>query len=306
MTGDFEAGIGDAGERLDVFLSRCIPENTRSACARLCDQGRVTCLDKPLGKSHRVSPGERFAVDFMPPVADRAAAQEIPLCVVYEDSDLIVVDKPRGLVVHPACGHPDGTLVNALLHHCGGSLSGIGGVLRPGIVHRLDKNTSGLLLAAKNDAAHIALAAQLAARELHREYEALVRGSPRSESGIINQPVGRDPLNRKRMTVLTVHGEGGKEAITHYRVLDRYKEASLVECRLVTGRTHQIRAHMRWMGHPLMGDKLYGGPDNWGLDGQCLHAKQLSFTHPASGKQMTFTAIKPPYFNDVLAALHPL
>jgi len=247
-----------------------------------------------------VSAGDVFRVEIPAPLPAAAIAQDIPLDVVYEDGALLVVDKPRGLVVHPAAGHADGTLVNALLHHCAGELSGIGGVSRPGIVHRLDRDTSGLLVVAKHDAAHRHLAAQLAGRQMSRVYEAVAWGVMRHDSGTVDRPIGRDPKNRKRMAALDA---GGKPAVTRYIVLERFPKATHIECRLETGRTHQIRAHMRSLGHPLLGDRLYGAPDNWGLHGQCLHAKELAFTHPESGKAMRFTAIKPTYFTAVLEAL---
>lgn len=295
----YEAAPADGGSRLDVFLARCGPMS-RSAFTRLLEGGRVTRDGAPVGKNHRVAAGERFAVDCPEAVPTEAEAEDIPLCVVYEDGDIIVVNKPRGLVVHPAAGHAGGTLVNALLHHCGGSLSGIGGVMRPGIVHRLDKDTSGLLVAAKNDTAHRSLAGQLGRREMSRVYEALTAGHLSRDEGTVAGAVGRDPKNRKRMAVVPV---GGKAALTRYRVLARYPGVTHVECRLETGRTHQIRAHMKALGHPLLGDRLYGGPDVWGLHGQCLHAGLLRLTHPADGREMTFTAPRPAYFESILAAL---
>ena len=297
----YEARPADAGDRLDTFLARCADEElSRSALARLCDEGMVTCGGKTVGKNHRVVSGQIYDVLIPPPTPDSAEPQDIPLSVVYEDEDLLVIDKPRGLVVHPSAGHADGTLVNALLHHCGCSLSGVGGVNRPGIVHRLDKDTSGLLVVAKHDASHRSLAAQLAGHQMSRIYEGIVKGLPRVDSGIIDRPIGRDPKNRKRMAVVTT---GGKPAVTHYTVLARMRGATYVECRLETGRTHQIRAHMRWLGHPLLGDKLYGGPDEWGLGGQCLYARALSFVHPSTGEQMTFTVPRPNYFVKTLSLL---
>ncbi|MDR3207218.1 MAG: RluA family pseudouridine synthase [Oscillospiraceae bacterium] len=291
---------GDTGLRLDVFLAR-ETEFSRAALARLCAEGRVTLAGHPAGKNYRVSAGERFDLDIPPPVPAEAEPQDIPLTVVYEDGDLLILDKPRGLVVHPAAGHRDGTLVNALLYHRGDELSGVGGVARPGIVHRLDKDTSGLIAVAKNDFAHRGLAAQLADHEMARVYEALVEGRLRQSEGTVDRPVGRDPKNRKRMAVVSV---GGKPAVTHYAALADLPGATHVECRLETGRTHQIRAHMRWLGHPLLGDKLYGGPDRWRLGGQCLHAKQLALTHPRTGERLTFTAERPPYFEELLARLN--
>jgi 23S rRNA pseudouridine1911/1915/1917 synthase len=297
----FEAAAADEGLRLDVFLARS-GIFSRSAFARLCEQGGVYLAGRPVGKNHRVTAGEIFTVDWPAPAPSAAAAQDIPLDIVYEDEDLIVVNKPRGLVVHPAAGHADGTLVNALLHHCRGGLSGIGGVARPGIVHRLDKDTSGLLAAAKNDAAHLALAGQLARREMTRVYEGLAAGALPEAQGTWRGAIGRDPKNRKRMAVTAA---GGKPAVTHYRVLARLPGATHVECRLETGRTHQIRAHLRAAGHPLLGDELYGGPDLWALHGQCLHAASLRLTHPRTGRTLWFEAARPDYFAAMLARLTP-
>ncbi|MDR0381032.1 MAG: RluA family pseudouridine synthase [Oscillospiraceae bacterium] len=297
----FEAAEADENLRLDVFLARS-GVLSRSAFARLCERGEVTLDGRPAGKNHRVAAGEVFTADWPDPAPSAAAAQDIPLDIVYEDEDLIVVNKPRGLVVHPAAGHADGTLVNALLHHCRGGLSGIGGVARPGIVHRLDKDTSGLLVAAKNDAAHLALSGQLAGREMTRVYEGLAAGALPGERGVWRGAIGRDPKNRKRMAVVTA---GGRPAVTHYRVLARLPGATHVECRLETGRTHQIRAHLRAAGHPLLGDSLYGGPDLWALRGQCLHAASLRLIHPRTGRPLRFEAARPDYFTAMLTRLAP-
>ncbi len=293
----FEITASDAGERVDVCLARC-GELSRSALQRLCDEGRVTLGGVPVTKKHRVSAGDVYEAVLPEPVPDEARPQDIPLAVVYEDEDILVIDKPRGLVVHPAAGHAEGTLVNALLHHCAGALSGVGGVARPGIVHRIDKDTSGLLVVAKHDAAHRHLAGQLSRHDMSRVYEALAYGTFRLDSGVVSGAIGRDPRNRKRMAVVTV---GGKEAVTHYRVLARLKGATHVECRLETGRTHQIRVHMRHIGHPLLGDTLYGGPDHWGLQGQCLHARELRLIHPRSDEAMVFVSDTPPYFTEMLS-----
>ncbi len=298
----FEVTETDAGERLDVFLARC-GEFSRSALQRLCDSGYVLCEDRPVSKKMRVSAGEVYVVNVPPVAPSEAVPQEIPLTVVFEDDDLLVIDKPRGLVVHPAAGHTDGTLVNALLHHCQGNLSGVGGVSRPGIVHRIDKDTSGLLAVAKHDDAHQNLAAQLARHSMTRGYEAVVYGTMRVDNGTIDRPIGRDPKNRKRMAVVPV---SGRPAVTHYTVLARLKGATHVDCRLETGRTHQIRVHMRDLGHPLLGDKLYGGPDCWGLGGQCLHAKNLTLAHPRTGETMTFVSERPSYFEELLTHLRPV
>jgi len=286
---------------LDVFLAANLIGVTRNAAQKLIDAGRVTLCGVPARKSHRTSPGEVFTVIQDEPEDTRALPQDIPLDVVYEDGDVIVVNKPRGMVVHPAPGHPDGTLVNALLSHCGESLSGIGGVKRPGIVHRIDKDTSGLIIAAKNDGAHLALAAQLAARTLTREYDAVVRGILKNDSGTINVPIGRHPSDRKRQAVTD---KNARSAVTHYEVIGRFSGYTYVRCRLETGRTHQIRVHMAFIGHPVLGDMVYGGKKpELGLSGQCLHARKLSFLHPSTNEPMELHAELPEYFKAVLAKL---
>ena len=244
--------------------------------------------------SYRVKPGESFAISVPEPVAARPRGQAMALTVVYEDHALIVIDKAAGMVVHPAAGNPDHTLVNALISHCGHSLSGIGGVLRPGIVHRLDKDTSGLMVAAKSDAAHRGLSAQFATRTLSRVYLALVRGIPSPTKGTITGNIGRSPANRKKMAVLDERRPGGRHAVTHYRVLDTFRgPVSLLECRLETGRTHQIRVHLTHKGHPLIGDKLYGGARTPPFPRQALHAYKLAFDHPDDGRQMRFEIALP-------------
>ncbi len=275
------AGPEAAGERLDSFLAARLPGLTRSAAARLIETGQVLVDGKPARKSARLAGGETVEVTLPDPEPADALPQDIPLDVVYEDDDVIVVNKPSGLVVHPAPGHPDGTLVNALLHHCGGSLSGVGGELRPGIVHRIDRDTSGLIIAAKNDAAHQALAAQLADHTLARTYEAVVVGALREDGGTVDAPIGRCPSDRKKMAVVP----NGKRAVTHWEVLERFPGLTHVRCRLETGRTHQIRVHMAHLGHPIYGDTVYGGKKPVpGLTGQCLHAVGLRFVHPRTGE----------------------
>ena len=289
---------GHGGWRTDVFVAGAL-DISRTMAARLCADGHVTRHGQSVDKKDKVRPGDIYDM-FLPEAEEETARpQDIALDILYEDADLIVLNKPRGLVVHPAPGHVDGTLVNALLHHCGDDLSGIGGVKRPGIVHRLDKDTSGVMLAAKNDAAHAALSAALANRQIARTYEAVVRGRITRDTGRIDAPIGRDPRNRKRMAVVVT----GRPAATRFSVLQRYECATLVLCALETGRTHQIRAHMKYIGHPVWGDALYGGGQSPLLDGQCLHAAQLSFTHPASGACMTFTAPRPADFEAVLTSL---
>lgn len=291
----------DTGTRLDAWLAGQLPDVTRSAAARLCEEGRVTAAGKPLAKNYRLSGGEAVSVTLPDPEPVDVAPQDIPLDVVYEDSDVIVVNKPKGLVVHPAPGHPDGTLVNALLHHCGDSLSGIGGELRPGIVHRIDRDTSGLIIAAKNDAAHQKLSAQLQDHTLARIYRCIVIGNLREDSGTVDAPIGRHPVDRKRMAV---EPRTGRPAVTHWSVLARYRGFTHVECRLETGRTHQIRVHLASIGHPLLGDTVYGSRKPWpGLAGQCLHARRLKFTHPSTGRPVELECPLPDWFQAVLRKL---
>ncbi len=292
------------GERLDAALARLFPELTRSAAQRLLSEGRVTSGGKALRKSEKTVLGRRLELELPEPKAVALAAQEIPLDVRYEDDDVIVVNKPKGLVVHPAAGHPDGTLVNALLAHCGESLSGINGELRPGIVHRIDKDTSGLLVAAKNDFAHRALAAQLAGHTLSRVYEAVSCGNWREDSGTIDAPIGRHPKDRKKMAVAE---RNGRNAVTHYEVIARYPGYTYLRCRLETGRTHQIRVHLAYRGHPILGDTVYGRKKpELGQDSQCLHARALRFLHPRSGEPVAVECELPDYFRDVLSRLEAL
>lgn len=275
-------GAEDQGKRLDAFLAEQLPEVTRSAAQRLIAQGMVLVEGRTAAKSCKLTGEETVEVTLPEPEPTEAVAQDIPLDVVYEDQDVVVVNKPVGMVVHPAPGHPDGTLVNALLHHCGGSLSGIGGQLRPGIVHRIDRDTSGLIIAAKNDAAHQALAAQLQDHTLARTYEAVVVGNLREDRGTVSAPIGRHHTDRKKMAVTE---RGGKEAVTHWEVLERFPGYTYVRCRLETGRTHQIRVHMAYLGHPLYGDTVYGAKKPApGMTGQCLHATGLRFVHPRTGE----------------------
>ena len=303
MDTTFEVPAGCDGERLDLVLGQQLPGLSRSAAQKLMNNGLVTCGGRAVKKNMRVSAGDLISVSLPEPEPAEARPEDIPLDVIWEDSDIIVVNKPRGMVVHPAPGHTDGTLVNALLYHCGSELSGIGGVIRPGIVHRIDKDTSGLLVAAKNDAAHASLSAQLADRSLSRIYRAVVCGRLRDGEGTIDAPIGRHPTDRKRMTVTE---KNGRPAVTHYRVLARYNGYTFVECRLETGRTHQIRVHMAHIGHPLLGDTVYGRkkPEK-GLDGQCLHAAELKLIHPSTGQPMSFSAPLPDWFSDTLARLGP-
>lgn len=289
------------GERADAFLARVVPDLTRSAAQRLLEAGAVRLAGRPVRKNYRTAPGDVLEVDIPAPQPVDLVPQDIPLDIVYEDGDVIVVNKPVGMVVHPAPGHPDGTLVNALLFHCGDTLSGINGALRPGIVHRIDRDTSGLIIAAKNDRAHLALAAQLQDHSLARVYEAVAVGSFREDSGTVDAPIGRHPVDRKRMAV---EPRTGRPAVTHWSVLARYRGFTHVECRLETGRTHQIRVHLASVGHPLLGDTVYGSRKPWpGLAGQCLHARRLKFIHPSTGRPVELECPLPDWFQAVLRKL---
>lgn len=287
------------GLRADQFLAAALDGLTRSAAQKLLEEGRVLCQGKVLKKNDRLKEGVPLTVVIPDPEPVEIVPQDIPLDVVYEDEDVIVVNKPVGLVVHPAPGHPDGTLVNALLFHCGQSLSGINGQLRPGIVHRIDRDTSGLLIAAKNDLAHLSLAQQLQDHSLYRAYEAVVLGGFREEEGTVSLPIARHPTDRKKMAVNHLNG---RPAVTHWKVLTRYPGYTHIQCRLETGRTHQIRVHMAAQGHPVLGDPVYGGarkgfPE---LAGQCLHARRLTFRHPRTGETLTVECPLPDYFQAVL------
>ena len=271
----------DAGVRVDAWLAARLEGVTRSAAQRLLEEGRITCAGKALAKNYKLTGTETLEAVLPDPEPVDVAPQDIPLDIVYEDGDVIVVNKPKGLVVHPAPGHPDGTLVNALLFHCGDSLSGVGGELRPGIVHRIDRDTSGLIIAAKNDFAHRHLAAQLQDHTLARTYECIVVGSLREDAGTVDAPIGRHPADRKKMAVVS----NGRPAVTHWTVLARYPGFTHIRCRLETGRTHQIRVHMAHIGHPILGDTVYGNKKPVpGLRGQCLHAVGLRFVHPRTGE----------------------
>ena len=287
------------GVRLDAFVA----ENTdlsRNAVATLCEKEAVTVNGNPAKKNAKLKSGDNVAVALPEPEETDIVAEDIPLDIVYEDGDLLVVNKPKGMVVHPAVGNPDGTLVNALLYHCGASLSGINGVIRPGIVHRIDKDTSGLLIVAKNDNAHNFLAEQIKEHSFSREYEAIVYGNIKEESGTVNAPIGRHPVDRKKMAVTE---KNSRFAITHWRVSRRFGEFTHVRLILETGRTHQIRVHMASIGHPVAGDAVYGPKKVIErLDGQCLHAKYIKFVHP-NGEELEFESQLPSYFTDYLKHL---
>lgn len=284
-------------QRLDAFLASSLDGLTRSQATRLIESGEVAVNGRAVSKSYKLAGGEDIAVTLPEPEPVEAVPQDIPLDVVYEDADVIVVNKPSGMVVHPAPGHPDGTLVNALLYHCAGTLSGIGGALRPGIVHRIDRDTSGLIIAAKNDAAHQYLSAQLADHTLARTYECIVVGKLREDRGTVNAPIARHPTDRKRMAVVA----GGREAVTHWEVIARYPGYTHVRCRLETGRTHQIRVHMAYIGHPILGDTVYGAKKEVpGLTGQCLHAVGLRFLHPRTHEVVELSCPLPEEFTRML------
>ena len=284
-------------QRLDAFLASSLDGLTRSQATRLIESGEVAVNGRAVSKSYKLAGGEDVAVTLPEPEPVEVVPQDIPLDVVYEDADVIVVNKPSGMVVHPAPGHPDGTLVNALLYHCAGTLSGVGGALRPGIVHRIDRDTSGLIIAAKNDAAHQYLSAQLADHTLARTYECIVVGKLREDRGTVNAPIARHPTDRKRMAVVA----GGREAVTHWEVIARYPGYTHVRCRLETGRTHQIRVHMAYIGHPILGDTVYGAKKEVpGLTGQCLHAVGLRFLHPRTHEVMELSCPLPDEFTRML------
>jgi len=284
-------------QRLDAFLASSLDGLTRSQATQLIESGEVAVNGRAVSKSYKLAGGEDIAVTLPEPEPVEAVPQDIPLDVVYEDADVIVVNKPSGMVVHPAPGHPDGTLVNALLYHCAGTLSGVGGALRPGIVHRIDRDTSGLIIAAKNDAAHQYLSAQLADHTLARTYECIVVGKLREDRGTVDAPIARHPTDRKRMAVVA----GGREAVTHWEVIARYPGYTHVRCRLETGRTHQIRVHMAYIGHPILGDTVYGAKKEVpGLTGQCLHAVGLRFLHPRTHEVVELFCPLPEEFTRML------
>ena len=291
-----------AGSRIDKYISDNIAELTRSAAQGLLSKESVLVNGKSVSKNYKLRSGDEVTVEIPEPEPMDAVPEDIPLEIVYEDSDLLVVNKPKGMVVHPAHGNYTGTLVNALLHHCGDSLSGINGVIRPGIVHRIDKNTSGLLIVAKNDAAHLHLAEQIKAHSFTREYEAVAVGAFKEPSGTVDAPIGRHKTDRKKMCVTQ---ENSRNAVTHYEVLKQYGGYAHVRLRLETGRTHQIRVHLAYIGHPVLGDDVYGKPYK-GLEGQCLHARKIGFIHPSTGEYMEFSSELPEYFQAVLRKLEKM
>ena len=297
--------LSDVGKRADAYLSDAL-NITRSAAVRLIENGNVLLGGKGFPKNYKLRQGDVFSVELPEPEPYEVEAEDIPLDVVYEDGDVIVVNKPKGMVVHPAAGNPDGTLVNALLYHCRDSLSGIGGVLRPGIVHRIDKDTEGLLVVAKNDPSHLFLAQQIKEHKVSRIYYAIAIGNFNEDSGTVNAPIGRHPTDRKKMAVIRDGGQRSRHAVTHWSVVERFGRYTLIRCELETGRTHQIRVHMAYVGHPLLGDTVYGGGGTGfesrhkGLvSGQCLCATELRLTHPTTKEEMTFKVDMPREFTAI-------
>lgn len=292
------------GERLDAFLARSVPDLSRSAAQKLIEEGLVTRNGKPGKKNDKLNVGDAVSYEIPELKAVDIAPKEMPLDIVYEDDDLLVINKPKGLVVHPAAGHSDDTLVNGLLYALGDDLSGINGELRPGIVHRIDKDTSGLLAVAKNDLAHTVLASQLKDHSMARTYEAIVCGVMKEDSGTVDAPIGRHPSDRKKMCVTQ---RGSKPAVTHWEVIRRYRGYTHIRCKLETGRTHQIRVHMAYIGHPILGDTVYGHKKpELGQSSQCLHAGTLCFAHPRDGHPVVVYAELPQYFQDVLEKLEKM
>ena len=287
-------------KRIDAYLSEKLEDTSRVAIQRLVTNGKVLVNGKTVKASYKVQAGDKIEVEEEVPVEISLKAQNIPLDIIYEDKDIIVVNKPKGMVVHPANGNPDGTLVNAIMAICKDSLSGIGGEIRPGIVHRLDKDTSGIIIIAKNDKAHINLSEQIKEHTVKKTYIALVRGLVKENEATINMPIGRSEKDRKKMAVT----KKGKEAITHFKVLERYDKYTLLQVNIETGRTHQIRVHLSQIGYPIVGDEVYSnGKNEWNVKGQCLHAKSLEFTHPITGETMYLEAELPEYFENILKDL---
>ena len=288
-------------ERLDKFLSAMLPDQSRSYLQKIIKDGNVLVNGEPKKSSYRLEDGDEVTADLPELKSPDIEPENIPLDILYEDADVIVVNKPQGMVVHPAPGHTSGTLVNALMFHCGDELSGINGEKRPGIVHRIDKDTSGVLMVAKNDMAHQSLAAQLAEHSITRKYNAVVYNGFTEDEGTVDEPIGRNPQDRKKMAVTQKHS---RHAVTHYRVIERMEKFTLIEAQLETGRTHQIRVHMTYIGHPLLGDMVYGPKKQpIHLEGQALHARVLGFIHPRTGEYLEFEAPLPPYFEALLERL---
>lgn len=297
----YQIGLEEDEERLDKWISGALPDLSRSYIQKCIKENHVLVNQKPQKASYRLKVDDEIVFSIPEAVEPAIEAEDIPLAVLYEDEDVLVVNKPKGMVVHPAPGHYSGTLVNAVLYHCRGCLSGINGVMRPGIVHRIDQDTTGSLIVCKNDHAHKLIAAQLKEHTITRRYRAIVHGVLLQDSGVIDAPIGRDPKERKRMAV---NEQNGKPAVTHYTVLQRFREYTYIECRLETGRTHQIRVHLASTGHPLLGDTVYcSRKEPYRLEGQTLHAMVIGFTHPADGRYMEVTAPLPAYFEHLLHIL---
>ena len=301
--------IDDIGQRIDTVVGER-EKISRSAAARLVEDGDVLVNGAHVAKNYKIRENDEIVISHPDVLPCEIVPQDIPLDIVYEDNDIIVINKPKGMVVHPAAGNPDGTLVNALLYHCGDSLSGVGGVARPGIVHRIDKDTSGLLVVAKNDEAHLSLSEQLKSHSVSRVYHAIAIGNFKDVSGTVDAPIGRHPIDRKKMAVIKSPDHTSREAITHYREIERFVGFSYIQCVLETGRTHQIRVHMSHIGHPLLGDTVYGGDKTrfqtihkGNINGQCLHAKELHLIHPRTRDLMTFTSPLPDDFEKTLEIL---
>lgn len=298
---EFLAGEESKDLRLDVFLKQNIEEISRTYIQKLIKDGYANVNGTVPKTNYKVNSGDKVCLNVPETEEPDIVTQEMPLDIVYEDDDVILINKPKGMVVHPAAGHYTGTLVNGLMHHCKDNLSGINGVLRPGIVHRIDMDTTGILIACKNDVAHQKISEQLKEHSITRRYRALVYGVIKEDEGVVNAPIGRHPIDRKKMAI---NPKNGKNAITHYRVLERFREYTYIECELETGRTHQIRVHMASLHHPLVGDQVYGPEKNpFHLQGQCLHAMVLGFVHPRTHEYMEFYADLPQYFSELLKKL---
>lgn len=301
MKQQFTVAAEDGGMRIDKYLSMYCEELSRSYLQKLLKEQEVLVNEKAVKSNYKVSPGETVQLSLPEAVEPEIEAEEMDLDILYEDEDIILINKPKGMVVHPAAGHYSGTLVNGLMAHCRDSLSGINGVMRPGIVHRIDMDTTGVIIVCKNDMAHNSIAEQLKEHSITRKYYAVVHGVLKADEGTINAPIGRHPVDRKKMSI---NEKNGREAVTHYRVLERFKQFTYVECQLETGRTHQIRVHMASAGHPILGDQVYGPAKSpFRLNGQTLHAGILGIIHPKSGAYMEFTAPLPEYFEDLLRKL---
>lgn len=299
--GEIYLTVEDGGERIDRFLSENLQNLSRSYIQKLLKDGKITVNEKAVRANYKTSQGDQIHVFLPEPETPNIVPEDIPLDIIYEDDDILVINKPKGMVVHPAPGHYSHTLVNAILWHCGDRLSGINGVLRPGIVHRIDMDTTGSLLVCKNDHAHQVLAVELKEHTITRRYHAIVHGNIKDDSGTVNAPIGRHPVDRKKMSTRSANG---RHAVTHYNVLERFGDYTYIECELETGRTHQIRVHMSSIGHPILGDNVYGPVKcPFKLQGQTLHAKILGITHPSTGEYMEFDAPLPAYFSELLAKL---